>query len=209
MKQLLALKAEYKQQTGQDYKPGQAPATPVQTQSSSYPQAQELFSQVAQQGELVRKLKSEKAPKVRNQSQSGIKYCPEMLEGKATTAPSFQDHVDEAVKTLLDLKSKYKTLTGEEYKPVAAAGATGGEEKNRKEKENKSEKQGGAGGGKKGKGDKAGQGKESSGGAGGSGEGQGPKKQTRWESGNKQTESAGVDPDSTLLANGMFLSKTE
>lgn len=72
VKQLLALKAEYKQQTGQDYKPGsQAPASPapVQTQASSAsaqcsssPQA--LFSQVAQQGELVRKLKSEKAPKV-------------------------------------------------------------------------------------------------------------------------------------------------
>uniref|UniRef100_A0A7N6BG55 Bifunctional glutamate/proline--tRNA ligase n=1 Tax=Anabas testudineus TaxID=64144 RepID=A0A7N6BG55_ANATE len=157
VKQLLALKEEYKQAMGQEYKPEAAPvqkaAAPVQkAASSSYPQAQELFSQVAQQGELVRKLKSEKAPK---------------------------DHVDEAVKTLLDLKSKYKTLTGEEYKPVAAAGATGGEEKNRKEKENKSEKQGGAGGGKKGKGDKAGQGKESSGGAGGSGEGQGPKKQTR------------------------------
>ncbi|XP_055363257.1 bifunctional glutamate/proline--tRNA ligase isoform X4 [Betta splendens] len=158
VKQLLALKAEYKQQTGQEYKPGQAPASSAQTGSSSPSTKsgsapQELFSQVAQQGELVRKLKSEKAPK---------------------------DQVDEAVKTLLDLKSKYKTLTGEEYKPVAAAGATGGEEKNRKEKENKSEKQGGAaGGGKKGKGDKAGQGKESSGGAGGSGEGQGPKKQTR------------------------------
>ncbi|GAA6225930.1 bifunctional glutamate/proline--tRNA ligase-like [Lates japonicus] len=159
VKQLLALKAEYKQQTGQEYKPGlQAPASPASTkssssstQSSSSPPAQELFSQVAQQGELVRKLKSEKAPK---------------------------DQVDEAVKTLLDLKSKYKTLTGEDYKPVAASGATGGEDKNRKEKENKSEKQGG-GGGKKGKGDKAGQGKESSGGAGGSGEGQGSKKQTR------------------------------
>uniref|UniRef100_A0A4W6G2L8 Bifunctional glutamate/proline--tRNA ligase n=1 Tax=Lates calcarifer TaxID=8187 RepID=A0A4W6G2L8_LATCA len=159
VKQLLALKAEYKQQTGQEYKPGlQAPASPASTksissstQSSSSPQAQELFSQVAQQGELVRKLKSEKAPK---------------------------DQVDEAVKTLLDLKSKYKTLTGEDYKPVAASGATGGEDKNRKEKENKSEKQGG-GGGKKGKGDKAGQGKESLGGAGGSGEGQGSKKQTR------------------------------
>uniref|UniRef100_A0AAQ5XWF2 Bifunctional glutamate/proline--tRNA ligase n=1 Tax=Amphiprion ocellaris TaxID=80972 RepID=A0AAQ5XWF2_AMPOC len=159
VKQLLALKAEYKQQTGQDYKPGlQAPASPATTpastasaKSSSSPQAQDLFSQVAQQGELVRKLKSEKAPK---------------------------DQVDEAVKTLLDLKSKYKTLTGEDYKPVTAAGATGGEDKNRKERENKSEKQGG-GGGKKGKGDKAGQGKESSGGAGGSGEGQGPKKQTR------------------------------
>ncbi|XP_036950879.1 bifunctional glutamate/proline--tRNA ligase isoform X2 [Acanthopagrus latus] len=158
VKQLLALKAEYKQQTGQDYKPGQAPSSPAQTQSksstaqsSSSPQAQKLFSEVAQQGELVRKLKSEKAPK---------------------------DQVDEAVKTLLDLKTKYKTLTGEEYKPVAAAGATGGEDKNRKERENKSEKQGG-GGGKKGKGDKAIQGKEASGGAGGSGEGQGPKKQTR------------------------------
>ncbi len=75
VKQLLALKAEYKQQTGQDYKPGeQAPASPAKTQSSSSPQAQNLYSQVAQQGELVRKLKSEKAPKVRKQSQSGIKY---------------------------------------------------------------------------------------------------------------------------------------
>uniref|UniRef100_A0A8C4HIW8 Bifunctional glutamate/proline--tRNA ligase n=1 Tax=Dicentrarchus labrax TaxID=13489 RepID=A0A8C4HIW8_DICLA len=159
VKQLLALKAEYKQQTGQDYKPGlQTTSSPAQTQSSSSAkqsssslQAQELFSQVAQQGELVRKLKSEKAPK---------------------------DQVDQAIKTLLDLKTQYKTLTGEEYKPVAAAGATGGEDKNRKERENKSEKQGG-GGGKKGKGDKASQGKEASGGAGGSGEGQGPKKQTR------------------------------
>lgn len=85
--------------------------------------------------------------------------------------------MDQAIKTLLDLKTKYKTVTGEDYKPVAAAGATGGEDKNRKERENKSEKQGG--GGKKGKGDKASQGKEASGGAGGSGEGQGPKKQTR------------------------------
>ncbi|KAK9543049.1 hypothetical protein VZT92_000861 [Zoarces viviparus] len=162
VKQLLALKAEYKQQTGQDYKPGlQAPGSQAQTQSSasstksgSPAQGEELFSQVTQQGELVRKLKSEKAPK---------------------------DKVDEAVKTLLDLKSKYKTLTGQDYKPVAAAGATGGEDKNRKERENKSEKQGGGGpgGGKKGKGDKANQGKEASGGAGGSGEGQGPKKQTR------------------------------
>ncbi|XP_042340094.1 bifunctional glutamate/proline--tRNA ligase isoform X2 [Plectropomus leopardus] len=161
VKQLLALKAEYKQQTGQDYKPGQqAPASQAQTQSSSpstqsssSPLAEELFSKVAQQGELVRKLKSEKAPK---------------------------EQVDEAVKSLLDLKSKYKTLTGQDYKPVAAAGATGGEDKSRKERENKSEKQGGGapGGGKKGKGDKAGQGKEGSGGAGG-GEGQGPKKQTR------------------------------
>lgn len=153
VKQLLILKAEYKQQTGQEYKPGAQPvqSSPAKTESSTSSKAPELFSQVAQQGELVRKLKSEKAPK---------------------------DKVDEAVKKLLDLKAQYKTLTGEEYKPVAAAGATGGEDKNRKERDNKSEKQGGggAGGGKKGKGDKANQGKEGSAGA---GDGQGPKKQTR------------------------------
>lgn len=69
VKQLLTLKAEYKQQTGQEYKPGAQPVqpTPAKTESSSSPKAPELFSQVAQQGELVRKLKSEKAPKVRAQ----------------------------------------------------------------------------------------------------------------------------------------------
>ena len=81
VKQLLALKAEYKQQTGQDYKPGMVQpnlahtqSSSSTTQSSSSPQAQDLFSQVAQQGELVRKLKSEKAPKVKIQSHVGIKY---------------------------------------------------------------------------------------------------------------------------------------
>lgn len=87
VKQLLSLKAEYKQATGQDYKPGVAPAVspaPVQAspapqdQSGSSPQA--LFTQVVQKGELVRKLKSEKAPKV-----SGILFhfanlWPKMLK---------------------------------------------------------------------------------------------------------------------------------
>ncbi|XP_068175225.1 bifunctional glutamate/proline--tRNA ligase isoform X2 [Antennarius striatus] len=159
VKQLLALKTEYKQITGQEYKPATAPVqkapapvekAPAPVQNSAAPSESSLFEKVSTQGELVRKLKAEKAPK---------------------------DQVDEAVKTLLDLKTKYKTLTGQEYKPVAAAGATGGEDKNRKEKENKSEKQGG--GGKKGKGEKASQGKDASGGTGGSGDGQGSKKQTR------------------------------
>lgn len=75
VKQLLALKVEYKQQTGQDYKPGlqtpaatasPAPVPSAQAQSGSSPQAQQLFSQVTQQGELVRRLKSEKAPKASN-----------------------------------------------------------------------------------------------------------------------------------------------
>ncbi|XP_045544888.1 bifunctional glutamate/proline--tRNA ligase isoform X4 [Salmo salar] len=160
VKHLLSLKAEYKQVTGQDYKPGMAPATsPAPVQASPAPEAQSsssvkaLFSQVSHQGELVRNLKSEKAPK---------------------------DQLDGAVKQLLALKTQYKALTGDEYKPVASAGASGGEDKNRKDRENKSEKQGGGSGGgggkKQPKGDKV---KEvSSGGAGGGGEG-GPKKQTR------------------------------
>ncbi|NP_001275581.1 bifunctional glutamate/proline--tRNA ligase [Danio rerio] len=168
VKQLLNLKAEYKQQTGQEYKPGAPPSsgsataqsnpTPPQSsssqpQSSSSPQAQALFSDIAQQGEQVRRLKTEKAPK---------------------------EQVDKAVKTLLELKGQYKALTGEEYKPVTTPGNSGGEDKSRKERENKSEKQGGGGGGgrkqQKG-GEKPQQGQES--GAGGAGEGQGPKKQTR------------------------------
>ncbi|XP_041711588.2 bifunctional glutamate/proline--tRNA ligase isoform X3 [Coregonus clupeaformis] len=153
--QLLSFKAEYKQATGQDYKPGVAPAvSPAPVQASPAPQAQSgssqqaLFTQVVQKGELVRKLKSENAPK---------------------------DQVDCAVKQLLALKTQYKALTGEDYKPVAATGASSREDKNRKDRENKSEKQGG-GGKKQPKGEKS---KEASmGGTGGGGEG-GPKKQTR------------------------------
>uniref|UniRef100_A0AAY4AGD4 Bifunctional glutamate/proline--tRNA ligase n=1 Tax=Denticeps clupeoides TaxID=299321 RepID=A0AAY4AGD4_9TELE len=134
VKQLLALKAEYKQQTGQEYKPCTTPAaassptptkpSPTPKQASpgqpGSPQAQALFAKVAEQGETVRRLKSEKASK---------------------------DQVEAAVKTLLELKGQYKALTGEEYRPVSAPGAPGGEDKSRKERENKSEKQGGGGGG--------------------------------------------------------------
>lgn len=166
VKQLLTLKAEYKQKTGQEYKPGVPPSTgpaPAQSspaqhstsssqpQSSSSPQAQALFADIAQQGEQVRQLKAEKVPK---------------------------EQVDKAVKTLLELKGQYKALTGEEYKPVTMPGGnTGGEDKSRKERENKSEKQGGGGGCKQQKGGEKPQGQDA--GAGGAGDGQGPKKQTR------------------------------
>lgn len=66
VKQLLALKAEFKKATGQDYKPGMTPAS--QTPASQAPalttEAASLYVQVTHQGEAVRKLKSEKAPKV-------------------------------------------------------------------------------------------------------------------------------------------------
>lgn len=170
MKRLLALKAEYKQLTGQEYKPGAAPAPKSPVPAAA---AADLQEKVAAQGDVVRKLKAEKAPKVGARRATSTRLVLQDL----IVAPC-QDRVDEAVKTLLDLKSRYKSITGEEYKPVAAAG---GEDKSRKDRENKSEKQGAAGGGegKKGKGDKGNQAKEPSGGAGGSGDGQGAKKQTR------------------------------
>lgn len=71
VKQLLVLKAEYKQATGQEYKPGAAPVqkspapTPAQNSPSSAPASTGLYEKVAEQGEMVRKLKTEKAPKVR------------------------------------------------------------------------------------------------------------------------------------------------
>ncbi|KAM4041725.1 bifunctional glutamate/proline--tRNA ligase isoform 4-T4 [Anomaloglossus baeobatrachus] len=101
VKNLLNLKAEYKQLSGQEYKPGGPPASPKSTpippttSNHAAPAAvpsdsTALYNKVSQQGELVRKLKSEKAPK---------------------------DKVDEAVKALLSFKTEYKEKTGQEYKP--------------------------------------------------------------------------------------------
>uniref|UniRef100_A0A8C2DQ59 Glutamyl-prolyl-tRNA synthetase 1 n=1 Tax=Cyprinus carpio TaxID=7962 RepID=A0A8C2DQ59_CYPCA len=161
VKQLLALKAEYKQVTGQEYKPGAPPAgaspsapaqpaaatTPAVSDSSdSSPKA--IYDRVSQQGDLVRKLKTEKAPK---------------------------DQIDAAVKELLRLKAEYKQQTGQDYKPGVPPSS--GEDKSRKERENKSEKQGGGGRKQQKGGEKPQQGQDS--GAGGAGDGQGPKKQTR------------------------------
>uniref|UniRef100_A0A8B9PQL2 Bifunctional glutamate/proline--tRNA ligase n=1 Tax=Apteryx owenii TaxID=8824 RepID=A0A8B9PQL2_APTOW len=159
---LLTLKAEYKQQTGQEYKPGNPPVVFVPAQSSptstiepsgpDTPEAKAMFNKVALQGEEVRRLKSEKAEK---------------------------DKIDAAVKELLQLKAQYKSVTGVDYKPVSTSGADD-KDKKKKEKENKSEKQSKQQ--KQNDGPKKeplqGQsGNELS--SNGSGEGQGPKKQTR------------------------------
>ncbi|XP_065256548.1 bifunctional glutamate/proline--tRNA ligase [Emys orbicularis] len=161
VKLLLSLKAEYKEKTGQDYKPGHVPATQIsaspQTTSTEIngpdtPEAKALFNKVACQGEEVRKLKAGKAEK---------------------------DKIDTAVQELLQLKAQYKSLAGVDYKPVSATGVED-KDKKKKEKENKSEKQN-----KQQKQsdtqkkeyqkDQGGNGLSSD----GSGEGQGPKKQTR------------------------------
>ncbi|XP_026538330.1 bifunctional glutamate/proline--tRNA ligase isoform X2 [Notechis scutatus] len=162
VKLLLSLKAEYKEKTGQDYKPGQ-PASPqtsvlkhpkgTETSSPGSPEAQVLFNQVALQGEEVRKLKSEKAEK---------------------------DKIDTAVQKLLQLKAQYKLLTGVDYKPVSTTGAED-KDKKKKEKENKSEKQNKQQ--KQNEGQKKGmqkdQGSNYNLSSDGPGDGQGPKKQTR------------------------------
>ncbi|XP_045040367.2 bifunctional glutamate/proline--tRNA ligase isoform X3 [Desmodus rotundus] len=94
VKQLLALKAEYKEKTGQEYKPGSPPAVTGQNISSKSPggtaDSKSLYEEVAAQGEVVRKLKAEKAPKAK---------------------------VNEAVECLLALKAQYKEKTGKEYVP--------------------------------------------------------------------------------------------
>uniref|UniRef100_A0A8C6XSV9 Bifunctional glutamate/proline--tRNA ligase n=1 Tax=Naja naja TaxID=35670 RepID=A0A8C6XSV9_NAJNA len=162
VKLLLSLKAEYKEKTGQDYKPGQPASSqtsvlkhPKSTETSSpgSPEAQVLFNQVALQGEEVRKLKSEKAEK---------------------------DKIDTAVQKLLQLKAQYKLLTGVDYKPVSTTGVED-KDKRKKEKENKSEKQNKQQ--KQNEGQKKGMQKDQESNyslsSDGPGDGQGPKKQTR------------------------------
>ncbi|XP_053918570.1 bifunctional glutamate/proline--tRNA ligase isoform X6 [Cuculus canorus] len=160
VKILLSLKADYKEKTGQDYKPGHPPvaqgalpqASNTVSSGPDTPEAKALFSKVALQGDEVRKLKSEKAEK---------------------------EKIDAAVKELLQLKAQYKSVAGVDYKPVSASG-TDDKDKKKKEKENKSEKQ------SKQQKQNDGSKKESLQGqsgnelfSNGSGEGQGPKKQTR------------------------------
>ncbi|XP_063831519.1 bifunctional glutamate/proline--tRNA ligase [Ostrinia nubilalis] len=91
VKALLELKAKYKAATGQDWKPGASPAQPA-LQPAKGP-ADDVSSQIAAQGEKVRKLKAEKAD-------------------KAT--------IDAEVKTLLALKAQYKSATGTDWTPNAA-----------------------------------------------------------------------------------------
>lgn len=104
---LLELKAAYKAATGKDWKPSAQPAPkaaaapaakaapPPKAASppkESNPVADQLNADIVVQGDKVRQLKAEKADKVA---------------------------VDTAVNVLLGLKAKYKTLTGNDWKPPA------------------------------------------------------------------------------------------
>ncbi|XP_045484689.1 bifunctional glutamate/proline--tRNA ligase isoform X2 [Pieris rapae] len=94
VKTLLELKAKYKTATGQEWKPGAAPATTTPKASGD---ADSINQEIVKQGDLVRSLKTAKAEKAK---------------------------VEEAVKLLLELKAKYKAASGQEWKPGAAPATT-------------------------------------------------------------------------------------
>merc|ERR1712130_759038 len=100
---LLALKAEYKAATGEEWKPSAAPPKSAPAKAASPPkkvegpvlsgEAKELDAKVTAAGEKVRALKTAKAEKA---------------------------EVDEAVKTLLALKAEFKAAAGFDWKPAGA-----------------------------------------------------------------------------------------
>ncbi|XP_023034416.1 bifunctional glutamate/proline--tRNA ligase isoform X2 [Drosophila willistoni] len=103
VKTLLGLKADYKQLTGNDWKPGTtapAPAVVVKQEKSPEPPSTGavavLLEKITKQGDKIRELKSAKAEK-------------SLLEPE--------------VKVLLALKTDYKSLTGQEWKPGTVAPA--------------------------------------------------------------------------------------
>merc|ERR1712226_1378344 len=94
VKKLLALKADYKAATGNDWKPGAAPTAAAKSGGGA-PQDNELGAKVAAQGVLVRQLKADKKPK---------------------------EEIDTAVKALLALKVEYKNATGADWQPASGGG---------------------------------------------------------------------------------------
>jgi len=93
VKKLLALKAEFKAATGLDWKPGMTIPQAARAAPAATDSADALNASVAAQGDLVRKLKADKAAK---------------------------PDIDEAVKKLLALKAEYKAATGADWKPGAS-----------------------------------------------------------------------------------------
>nr|XP_049704787.1 bifunctional glutamate/proline--tRNA ligase isoform X7 [Helicoverpa armigera] len=97
VKALLDLKAKYNAATGQDWKPGASAPKPApeqqQSQTDDNKQIAVLLTQIAAQGDKVRRIKAEKAEK---------------------------SVVDVEVKNLLNLKAQYKAITGTDWTPSAA-----------------------------------------------------------------------------------------
>jgi len=90
VKVLLQLKSEFKAETGKDWKPGMTVVAQASSKPAESSSRHELDGKIQTQGDLVRKLKSEKADK---------------------------GTIDSAVKVLLQLKEEYKQLTGSGWSP--------------------------------------------------------------------------------------------
>ena len=90
VKKLLSLKGDYKAATGQDWKPGCTPPASAPAPASGGSSAADINASIVAQGDIVRKLKADKAGKT---------------------------DIDEAVKKLLALKGDYKAATGQDWKP--------------------------------------------------------------------------------------------
>lgn len=101
---LLSLKAQYKEKTGKEYVPGQPlssqslDSSPVRSSEPRGPETSEakvLFDKVASQGEVVRKLKTEKASKVSVAFHlllfftSQVIFFPRMLSSPSSLANSY------------------------------------------------------------------------------------------------------------------------
>jgi bifunctional glutamyl/prolyl-tRNA synthetase len=89
VKVLLALKSEFKSVTGEEWQPGLQSAISIAQKELP---GEQLSSKIIEQGDIVRKLKSEKATK---------------------------EIIDAEVKILLALKAQYKSVTGIEWKPLS------------------------------------------------------------------------------------------
>uniref|UniRef100_A0A1B0GML6 proline--tRNA ligase n=1 Tax=Phlebotomus papatasi TaxID=29031 RepID=A0A1B0GML6_PHLPP len=92
VKVLLSLKGQYKSVSGQEWKPGCVP--PAEAPATSEVNVNVISEKIVAQGNLVRNLKGQKAPK---------------------------GDIDEAVKVLLSLKAEYKKVSGSEWKPPVQA----------------------------------------------------------------------------------------
>ncbi|XP_033626756.1 bifunctional glutamate/proline--tRNA ligase-like [Asterias rubens] len=86
---LRSLKAQYKKETGSNYKPPAADAQKPKEKKET-PEVAAIVEKITAQGDQVRQLKTDKASK---------------------------EQIDAGVKSLLALKAEYKSLTGSDYKP--------------------------------------------------------------------------------------------
>ncbi|CAD1476646.1 unnamed protein product, partial [Heterotrigona itama] len=137
VKRLLALKSEYKSVTGHDWKPSSAnPASTVPPEKiqKQEDEARQLKEAKADK-DIDEEAKKHLALKSEYESVTGQDWKPSSANPASTVLPekiqkqgdkvrelkeakADKSIIDQEVKILLDLKDNYKTLTGQEWKPI-------------------------------------------------------------------------------------------